>query len=124
MWIVRTVLVLLLLLLVVGFAYNNIGPDQRVIVHLQPLFSADYDVALTVVVFWSLVAGAILSMLLFVSMYLKLSVQAHSARKRIRALESEVTILRNRPIEESAELLVGADRKKDEQESPFAEKGE
>lgn len=124
MWIVRTVLVLLLLLLVVGFAYNNIGPEQKVAVHLQPLFPNYVDVPLLTVVFWSFVGGAVLSMLLFVSIYLKLSVQAHSARKRIRALESEVTILRNRPIEESAELLIGADRKKDEQESPFAEKGE
>lgn len=122
MWVVRAVLVLLLLLSVVAFVSYNNGPDQRVIVHLQPLFSADYNVPLTVVVFWSLVAGAILSALLFVSMYLKLSMQAHSSQKRIRALEGEVTMLRNRPIEESADLLKGADRKKDERESPFTGK--
>ena len=121
MWIIRTVLVLVLLILVVGFAYNNMGPDQKVAVHLQPLFANYIDVPLVTVVFWAFVSGAILSMLLFVSIYVKLSVQAHAARKRIRALESEVTILRNRPIEESAELLKGADRMKDEEASPFAE---
>ncbi|MCD6248824.1 MAG: LapA family protein [candidate division Zixibacteria bacterium] len=121
MWIIRTVLVLLLLILVVGFAYNNIGPDQKVAVHLEPLFVNYVDVPLVTVVFWAFVAGAALSLLLFVSIYVKLSVQGHTARKRIRSLEGEVTILRNRPIEESAELLKGADRKMDEQESPFAE---
>ena len=121
MWIIRTVLVLVLLILVVGFAYNNMGPDQKVAVHLQPLFANYIDVPLVTIVFWAFVGGAILSMLLFVSIYVKLSVQAHAARKRIRALEGEVTILRNRPIEESAELLKGADRMKDEEASPFAE---
>jgi len=122
MWVVRTILVLLLLLLVVGFAFNNTSPDQKVAVRLQPLFPNYVDVPLITVVFWSFVVGALLCLALFVSMYVKLSIQTHSARKRIRSLESEVAILRNRPIEESAELLRGADHKKEESESPFAEK--
>jgi len=122
MWVVRTILVLLLLLLVVAFAFNNTSPDQNVAVRLQPLFPNYVDVPLITVVFWSFVVGALLCLVLFVSMYVKLSIQTHSARKRIRSLESEVAILRNRPIEESAELLRGADQKKEESESPFAEK--
>ncbi len=122
MWVVRTVLVLLLVLLVVGFAYNNTASDQKVAVHLHPLFADWVDVPLLTVVFWSFMGGAVLSMLLFVAMYLKLSLEARTARKRIRALESEVAILRNRPIEESVELLKGTDRRNEETESPFAEK--
>lgn len=122
MWVVRTVLVLLLLLLVVGFAYNNMASDQKVAVHLQPLFYNYVDVPLLTIVFWAFMGGAVLSMLLFVAIYLKLSLEARTARKRIRALESEVAILRNRPIEESVELLKGADRRNEETESPFAEK--
>ena len=121
MWIIRTALVLLLIILVVGFAYNNMGPEQKVAVQLEPFFVNYVDVPIVTVVFWAFVSGAALSLLLFVSIYVKLSVLGHTARKRIRALEGEVTILRNRPIEESAELLKGADRKKDELESPFAE---
>ena len=120
MWVVRAILVLLLLLLLVAFAYNNVGADQTVDVKLRPLLPNRVDVPLVTVVFWSFVAGAVLSTLLFVSIYIKQSVQSHSARKRIRALEGEVAILRNRPIEESVELLKGADRKQDELESPFA----
>jgi len=120
MWVVRTVLVLLLLLAVVGVAYNNFGANQIVDVRLEPLLPNYMDVPLVTVVFWSLVTGAVLSLFLFVSIFIKQSVQVHSARKRIKQLESEVTILRNRPIEESAELIKGADRKQDELESPFA----
>lgn len=122
MWVVRTVLVLLLLLLVVGFAYNNTGVDQKVAVYLEPAFSNYVDVPMLTVVFWAFAGGAVLSMLFFISMYLKLSVQSRGARKRIKALESEVAILRNRPIEDSVELLKGADRKSEATQSPFAEK--
>ena len=121
MWVIRTILVLLLLLLVVAFAYNNFGADQKVDVKLQPLLPDYVDVPLVTIVFWSFFAGAILSMVLFVLIYIKQSVEAHSARRRIRALEDEVAILRNRPIEESADLLKGVDRKQDELGSPFVE---
>lgn len=120
MWVVRAILVLLLILLVVAFAYNNFGADQTVDVRLQPILPNYVDVPLVTVVFWSFVVGAVLATLLFVSMYIKQSVLVHASRKRIRALEGEVTILRNRPIEESVDLLKGADRKQDELESPFS----
>ena len=120
MWVVRAILVLLLILLVVAFAYNNFGADQTVDVKLQPILPNYVDVPLVTVVFWSFVAGAILATLLFVSMYIKQSVLVHSSRKRIKALEGEVTILRNRPIEESVDLLKGADRRQEELESPFS----
>ncbi len=123
MWAVRAIIVLLLLLVVVAFAYNNFSADQTVDVKLQPVLSNYVDVPLVTVVFWSFVAGAVLSMLLFVSVYIRQSVQVHGARKRIRSLEEEVAILRNRPIEESAELLKGADRRQDELKSPFASDG-
>ena len=120
MWVVRAILVLLLIILVVAFAYNNFGADQTVDVKLQPILPNYVDVPLVTVVFWSFVVGAVLSTLLFVSMYIKQSVLVHAARRRIKALEGEVTILRNRPIEESVELLKGADRKQDQTESPFS----
>jgi len=122
MWIIRTVLILLLLLLVVAFAFNNTGADQKVAVHLQPLLPNYVDVPLITVVFWSFMAGAILCSVLFVSVFVRSSILTHEARKRIKALESEVAILRNRPIDESAELLKGVDRKREERESPFADK--
>jgi hypothetical protein len=59
--------------------------------------------------------------LVFLLIYIRQSVQLHSVRRRVRALEGEVTILRNRPIEESADLLKGADLKASTTASPFEE---
>jgi len=121
MWVIRAVLILILLLLMVGFAFYNSGPDKKVAVTLEPLFDNYADVPLVVVVFCSLVAGAVLSMLLFITIYFRRSMEVHSHRRRIKALEAEAAILRNRPIEESANLLKGADRKPGGIKSPFAE---
>jgi uncharacterized membrane protein YciS (DUF1049 family) len=121
MWIVRAILVLVLLLLVVGFAFNNSGPDQKVAVRLEPVFSNYVGVPLLTVVFGAFVAGAALSLLLFITIYIKLAVESHSQRRRIKSLEGEVAILRNRPIEESAELIKGADRKQGDMKSPFTD---
>jgi uncharacterized membrane protein YciS (DUF1049 family) len=74
------------------------------------------------VVFWSFVSGLVVSLLMFITTYIKLSVQVHGARKRVRSLENEVAILRNRPIEESADLLKGADDEETQVPSPFEER--
>ena len=76
------------------------------------------NVELVEVVFWAFASGVVLSLLLFITTYIKLSLQIHTMKKRVLALESEVTILRNRPIEESASLLSGLD-KQSEESSPL-----
>ena len=58
MWVVRAILILVLLILLVGFAFNNSGPDQKVAVRLEPLFANYVDVPLLTVVFGAMVAGA------------------------------------------------------------------
>lgn len=117
MWAIRSAFVALLILVVIAFAYNNFGADQVVNVHLQPLFPDRIDVPLVTVVFWAFVSGVVLSLLLFITTYIKLSLQIHTMKKRIRALENEVTILRNRPIEESASLLAGIDIQSEESDN-------
>lgn len=121
MWVIRAVLIAVLILLLVAFAYNNMGPDQTVDVNLRPLLPNYVDVPLVTVVFWSFVSGVMLALLLFVTIYIRQTVDWHAARKRIKTLEGEVAILRNRPIEESADLLKGVDAKIPEVKSPFAE---
>jgi uncharacterized membrane protein YciS (DUF1049 family) len=122
MWAVRAVLIAIVVILVVAFAYNNFKPEQTVDVYLQPIFSNYVDVPLVTVVFWSFVSGLVVSLLLFITTYIKLSVQVHGARRRVRSLENEVAILRNRPIEESADLLKGADDEETQVPSPFEER--
>ena len=121
MWIIRAILIAIMLILVIAFAYNNFGPEQKVDVYLRPVLPNYLDVPLVTVVFWSLVGGMLMSLLIFISIYIKQTMDLHAAKRRIKALEGEVGILRNRPIEESAELLKGADSRIREVKSPFSE---
>ena len=117
MWAIWAVLILLLILGMVFFAFNNL--TQVVDINLRPLFEDRENVLLLTVVFWSFVSGALLSVFLFVTNFIKQLVNVRAANRKIKALESELAILRNRPIEESAELLKGADSKKSSDRSVF-----
>jgi len=109
MWAVRAILIVALVLCVVAFAYFNLALQQKVDVHL--IWEQRVDVPLLTVVFWSFVVGVLLSMVVFMLIFIKQSVQMRSARRQIKALEGEVTALRNRPIEESADLVASGERK-------------
>jgi len=117
MWAVRAILIALLMIMVIAFAYYNLNPAQTVEVNL--IFAKYVNVPLITVVFWSFVGGLLVSLFLFISIYIKLSVQLRSSSKRVQALEGEVTVLRNRPIEESAELLKDSGDDKSNLKSPF-----
>lgn len=117
---VRGILVLLLILVVGYFFIANQGVDQKVDIKLQPFMANRVDVPLVSVLLVTFASGALLGGLVFVMIYIRQSVLVHSSRKRIKALEAEVAILRNRPIEESVELLKGADQKNSQIQSPFS----
>jgi len=117
MWVLRAILVALVVVCVVAFALYNVGSGQVVTVDL--IWVKFVEVPLITVVFWSFAAGVLVSLLLFISVYIKLSVQLRAARKQARALEGEVTVLRNRPIEESADLLMRSEKQEEKANSPF-----
>jgi len=107
MWAVRAILIVVLVLCVVAFAYDNLALQQTVDIHL--IWAKRFDVPLLTVVFWAFLVGVLLSLVVFVSMFVKQSVQLRAARRHIRALEGEVTALRNRPIEDSVDLVASGD---------------
>jgi uncharacterized membrane protein YciS (DUF1049 family) len=111
MWIFRALLLAILVILLIAFAYNNFLPDQVVDVHLAPLGHDYVDVPLVTVVFWSFVVGAVLALLLFLTGYINQLMVVRSLRRQVKALETELSVLRNRPIEDSASLLSGADQR-------------
>jgi len=117
MWVLRAILVALVVVCVVAFALYNVGSGQVVTVDL--IWVKFVEVPLITVVFWSFAAGVLVSLLLFISVYIKLSVQLRAARKQARALEGEVTVLRNRPIEESADLLMRSEKQEEKANAPF-----
>jgi uncharacterized membrane protein YciS (DUF1049 family) len=121
MWLIRAIFIAVIVIALVAFAFYNISPTQTVDVNLI-LGGWQYtNVPLITVVFWAFVAGVAVSLVLFVSVFVKQSVENRSARKRIRALEHEVTVLRNRPIEESADLLKDSEVREGQTPSPFTE---
>ena len=103
MWALRAIIVLVLVIVVVAIALHNVSPDQRVDVNL--IWKTYAGVALVEIFLWSFALGVLVALLVFITVYIRLVVNVRSLRKKVRALESEVTVLRNRPIEESGELL-------------------
>lgn len=103
MWVLRSILVLILIAVIVGFALYNSGPDQTVDVNL--IWAQRLGVPVITIVFWSFVLGALVSWLLFITVYLKQSNQIREANRMVKGLQTEVTALRNRPIEETKDLL-------------------
>jgi uncharacterized membrane protein YciS (DUF1049 family) len=103
MWVFRSFLILVIIAIIIGFALSNSGPDQTVDIDL--IWAQRYDVPILTVVLWSFILGILVSWLLFVSIYLKLSNRLGKANRAIKGLETEVAALRNRPIEESKNFL-------------------
>ncbi|MGH8015912.1 MAG: lipopolysaccharide assembly protein LapA domain-containing protein, partial [Candidatus Zixiibacteriota bacterium] len=118
MWALRAVLIVFIIICVVAFAYHNSSQTQKVNIDL--VFAKYVEVPLLIVVFWSFVAGMVVSLVLFILVYLRQAVQIRSLQKNVKSLESEATVLRNRPIEESADLLKGQDEKRVKAGSPLS----
>ncbi|MFQ5498117.1 MAG: LapA family protein [Candidatus Zixiibacteriota bacterium] len=121
MWAVRALLIALVIVLIVAFLSYNVGSDQRVEIDL--IWTTYTGVALIEVLFWSFAGGLLISLLLFVGVYVRQAMEIRSGRRKIRALESEVTVLRNRPIEESTDLIEGIDGAKETARSMFVQDG-
>ncbi len=103
MWVFRSFLILVIIGIIIGFAQFNSGLEQKVDINL--IWAQRANVPLLTVIFWSFILGALVSWLLFVSVYLKQSTQLNKANREIKGYRDEVTALRNRPIEETKNLL-------------------
>ena len=99
MWALRTVLIIICIVLLVGFSIYN--SDERISVNL---YGQEYiDVPMIFVAFWALVIGMLISFVLGVSYYLKMHSELRSIKKENKKLMEEVTALRNLPLEETEE---------------------
>jgi uncharacterized integral membrane protein len=99
MWILRTFLIIILIVLVVGFSIYN--SDEKISVNL---YGQEYiDVPMIFVAFWALVIGMLISFVLGVSYYFKMHSELRSLRKENKKMMDEITALRNLPLEETEE---------------------
>jgi uncharacterized integral membrane protein len=95
MWVIRALLVMVLVVVIVGFSVLN--SEERVTVQLHD--TTYYNIPLIVVTYWSFVAGMLVTFVLGLSYFWKLSLDLRDARRDNKRLLSELTALRNRPIE-------------------------
>jgi uncharacterized integral membrane protein len=99
MGILRTILILIVVAIVIGFSIYNAEPRVDV-----DLIRWQYNVPLVVVVYWSFLAGMVASLILGFTYILKLQSDRRSERRDKRRLESELASLRNRTIGDLDEL--------------------
>jgi uncharacterized integral membrane protein len=99
MWILRTLVIIVLITLIVGFAIYN--SEERVSVNLYG--KEYYDVPMIFVAFWALVVGMLISFALGVGYYFRMYSELRNQRSENQKLLQEITALRNLPLEEEGE---------------------
>jgi uncharacterized integral membrane protein len=96
MWILRTLVIIVLITLIVGFAIYN--SEERVSVNLYG--QEYYNVPMIFVAFWALVVGMLISFALGISYYFRMYSELRNQRGENQKLLQEITALRNLPLEE------------------------
>ena len=100
MWAMRVLLLLVVIVLIVGFSIYNSA--ERVAVHL--IFGSYENVPMIVVTYWAFVLGMLVSFLLGVAYYLRITNQMGEREKDNKRMLAELTALRNRPIDTPEEV--------------------
>ena len=99
MWILRTLVIIVLIALIVGFAIYNSG--ETIDVNLYGKWFL--GIPMIFVAFWALVAGMIVSFALGVGYYFKMYSELRHQKGQNQKLLKEITALRNLPLEEDEE---------------------
>jgi len=96
MWLVRLLLFIIAIAVLVGFVMLN--PDQRVDVHFP--WTSYYSVLLSYVVFGAVVVGMFIVFVYAIFYFMKIASEIREKNRQIRALETELSALRNRSLED------------------------
>jgi uncharacterized integral membrane protein len=106
MWVVRTILIVAVFVILLGFGIYNAGEKVAVTI----LNTRYINVPLIVVAFWSCVFGLLVSILLFITVYFKQVGEIRRQRRINESLAAEIAALRNRPIEEADDSFLLPDK--------------
>ena len=98
MWFLKMFLILVLFIAVMGFAIMNLR--EHVTVQLYPGDDGTYDVQMVVALFVAFVAGMFTWFLVSLARDLKIRREMGRLKRRLRAMEQELTALRNLPLED------------------------
>lgn len=96
MWLVRLLLFIIAIAILVGFVMLN--PDQRVDVHFP--WGSYFNVLLSYVVFGAVVIGMFIVFLYAIFYFMKIAGDIREKNRQLRALETELSALRNRSLED------------------------
>ena len=96
----RVLLLLVVIVVIVGFSIYNSA--ERVAVHL--IIASYENVPMIVVTYWAFVLGMLVSFLLGIAYYLRITNQMRDREKDNKRMLAELTALRNRPIDMPEEV--------------------
>ena len=96
----RVLLLLVVIVVIVGFSIYNSA--ERVAVHL--IIASYENVTMIVVTYWAFVLGMLVSFLLGIAYYLRITNQMRDREKDNKRMLAELTALRNRPIDMPEEV--------------------
>ncbi len=106
MWVIRTLLIVAVFVILLGFAIYNAGERVTVTILHKPY----PGVLLIEVAFWSCVFGLLVSVLLFITVYFRQVGEIRRQKRIIESLNAEIAALRNRPIEEADDKYLLSDK--------------
>jgi uncharacterized integral membrane protein len=106
MWVVRTILIVAVFVVLLGFGIYNAGEKVSVTI----LSTRYINVPLIVVAFWSCVFGLLVSILLFITIYFKQVADLRRLKRINDSLNAEIAALRNRPMEEADDKFLLSDK--------------
>jgi len=99
MWIIRTLFIVIILILLLGFAVQN--AYQRVSINILDKQFA--NVPMILVLFIAFVIGILIWFIFTIFQYFRMQRDLYQERKRSRRLTEEIKALRNRPLQEVEE---------------------
>lgn len=99
MWIIRTLLIIILIGIIVGFVIYN--SHQQVSIEL---FGKQYiEIRMISVIFFSFVIGMLVTFVLLIFVMIKMQGRLRHQKRENRKLLEEITALRNMPLEDMDE---------------------
>jgi predicted PurR-regulated permease PerM len=102
MWVFRTLLVVILIAVILGFSVYN--AQERVAVSI--LNTRYINVPLIYIAYWAFLFGMVISFLLFVTIYFKQAAELRRQKRITDSLTHEIAALRNRTIQESGDSFL------------------
>ena len=100
MWVIRYFLLLILIVIILGFAIYNSA--QRLDINF-PGYQF-FDVPLMVVILCAFCVGLLVSFILTIAQSIKMSGDVRNSKRRVHQLEMELAALRNRSLEDIDKL--------------------